>query len=85
MPSQRVRRFLLRIGGPNLEVELLSPELSKEIHTFLVEHLGEERARFGDAFDIPFYLLAKNAELQSSVLGSPIMDEEDVNVEDELM
>ena len=76
---------MLKIGGPNLEVERPSPELSKEIHTFLVEHLGEERARFGRTFDIPFYLLAQNAELQSRVLGIPILDGGDVNVEDELM
>ena len=85
VPSQGVRRFVLKIGGPNLEVERPSPELSKEIHTFLVEHLGEERARFGRTFDIPFYLLAQNAELQSRVLGIPILDGGDVNVEDELM
>lgn len=85
VPSQGVRRFLLKIGGPNLEIDRLGPELSKGIHTFLVEHLGEERAQFGSAFDIPFYLLAQDVELQSRVLGSSVLDEEDVNVEDELM
>lgn len=80
VPSQSVRQFFLGINGPNLESERPRPEMSAEIHTFLVERLGPERALFGGAFDIPFYILAQDSELQQQLLGHSIdaLEEDDL-------
>ena len=38
-----------------------NPEDSRKIHAFVVEHLDEERARFGGDFDLPLQLITRSA------------------------
>ena len=58
MPSGRVRDLLARLGMSDLSPNA-NPEDSRKIHAFIVNHLGEERARFGGDFDLPLQLITR--------------------------
>jgi len=53
MPSKAVRQRFAELGCP-VEVASSSPADSRVMHTFLARHLGEARATFHGAFDLPF-------------------------------
>ncbi|SEH07962.1 sacsin N-terminal ATP-binding-like domain-containing protein [Candidatus Venteria ishoeyi] len=61
VPVKRTRDLLGRMGC-NACDSGADIDTSKEIHKFLVKHLGEERATFDGAFDIPLQLWAENQE-----------------------
>jgi hypothetical protein len=79
VPSRAVRWFLHQLGCPGLEDDQARPEMSRDVHRFLIGHLGAERAAFGRSFDIPLLLLAEDRELQSRVLTQVVAvpDDED--------
>ena len=91
MPSQRVRKKLLeRIG-----LRDLSPNANKEdsrgIHEFMVDRLDEERARFGDDFDLPLQLVTRARHvdvlrqcLEQGGVDASDLDEDDQDAEDDL-
>jgi hypothetical protein len=64
VPRLATRELLARLGASDLGGESLggasAADQSQRIHHFLVSDLGlsEDTARFGDAFDIPLYLIA---------------------------
>lgn len=65
MPTQGVRQLLERLGCDGLDDFSASRwERSKVIHAFLVEHMGAEEATFGQCFDIPLWLVARDKVLQ---------------------
>ncbi|WOD39896.1 sacsin N-terminal ATP-binding-like domain-containing protein [Nodosilinea sp. E11] len=72
VPLKRVRDLLVKIGCDSLKETNndKAVDRSVQIHRFLVKHLGEERATFNKAFDLPFLmLLAEDAPIQERVLG----------------
>lgn len=42
---------------------------SEDIYKLLREHLGAERATFGDFYDIPLRIIAENDDLQSKLFN----------------
>ena len=76
----RVRYVLARLGMTNLHGESASYRHSRQIHDFLLDHLGPDKAHFNRCFDLPFLEVAKDPELQTCFLGCqlPPDDEEDV-------
>lgn len=60
MPSGRVRDLLALLGVADLSPDANSED-SRTIHAFVVEYLGEERARFGGDFDLPLQLITRSA------------------------
>ncbi len=65
MPVRRVRSLVFRLGGPALETITYNRwERSRLIHEFLQRHLGQDRATFNGAFDIPLQIIAKDYDLQ---------------------
>lgn len=61
MASAGVRDLLShRLPEGGLQLDSASAEHSKEIHAFLCRHLGEEKATFNGAFDIPLRVLARS-------------------------
>ena len=89
MPSRRVRELLERLGLH------LSPDANKEesraIYDFVVDHLDEDRARFGDDFDLPLQLITRAGYgdvrrqcLEQGGLDAPVFDEDDQYAEDDL-
>lgn len=82
MPTERVRKLLVRFGMSNLSSSA-NPEDSREIHTFIVKHLGAERARFGGDFDLPLQLITRaryrdvlNQCFQQGGLDAPDFDDD---------
>ena len=71
VPAQRVRSLLVAIGCTDM-VTASTGDYSSTIHRFLVQHMGEERATFGLAFDLPLLTLAENDELQQRLSGGPL-------------
>lgn len=56
-PSQRVRQLLNAIGA---DVGVWADkEASRAIHEFVVKHIGSDRARFNDDFDLPLQLITR--------------------------
>ena len=53
VPSAPVRRHLIALGCP-LDSSQWTPGDSNVIHRFLVQHMGEKKATFDGAFDLPF-------------------------------
>jgi len=45
---------------------------SAQLHEFLVEHLGPDRATFNGGFDLPLLTLAENPELQQRFLRATL-------------
>ncbi len=69
LPTARVRRLVAAIGGPRLEGNSENRAIqSTQIHKFLTEHLGNDRATFDLAFDIPLQLIVDSDE-RDDVLG----------------
>ncbi|RWA68020.1 hypothetical protein [Mesorhizobium sp.] len=56
-PSQRVRGLLNALGAG--VGEWADKEESRAIHTFVVNHIGAERARFVGDFDLPLQLITR--------------------------
>ena len=85
MPSGRVRDLLARLGMADLSPDA-NPEDSRKIHAFVVEHLDEERARFGGDLDLPLQLITRSAYgdvreqcfQQGGLDASDFNDDEDV-------
>jgi hypothetical protein len=74
VPSLGVRRLLTRLSFT--EDRGSRPwEVSRDIHGFLVEHLTDERVRFGGDFDIPFQVLALNTDVAERVLAGEMPPE----------
>jgi len=73
VPVRRVRALLSGLGA-NVDVEVGSLWQSRAIHRFLVEHLGDEGAEFGGAFDIPLQIFASDKSLQSRLIGRTFAD-----------
>ena len=57
--SQGVRRLLGERLPEGLNLDGASADHSQKIYQFLCKHIGEERATFNGAFDIPLRLLAR--------------------------
>jgi len=65
VPTKGVRDLLASWGYLQFEGARADIGLAKEIHTILVEHLGQEDARFDGAYDIPFQLMAYDPQVKS--------------------
>ena len=83
MPSLRVRKLLAKLGMTDLS-EQANKEDSGAIHAFIVNHLGEERARFGGDFDLPLQLVTRAGYgtvlaqcFEQGGLDAPSFDEDD--------
>ena len=63
VPAQRVRDLLSKITNGDIF------EDSNDIYRLLVKHLGEEKATFGKAFDLPLIIMADNEDLQREIMG----------------
>ena len=77
--SKRVRNLARRLGGDISEPgEASYEQISRQIHSLLVKHLGATRATFGLAFDLPLSLLAlkANSDLQELYLDGALDDED---------
>jgi len=72
-----VRNIFVRLGMADLGGESASYRHSSRIHSFLVDHLGAERAHFERCFDLPFLAIAQNTELQQQFLRCNLPPEED--------
>ncbi|QNK34689.1 hypothetical protein HF675_11945 [Serratia sp. JUb9] len=60
MASAGVRDLLSnRLPEGGLQLDSATAEHSKEIYAFLCRHMGEEKATFNGAFDIPLHVLAR--------------------------
>lgn len=64
VPTKGVRDLLASWGYLQFEGARADIWLAKEIHTILVEHLGQEDARFDGAYDIPFQLMAYDPQVK---------------------
>jgi hypothetical protein len=73
----RVRNVLVRLGMSELRGEGASYRLSSEIHSFLVDHLGSDRAHFDQCFDLPFLAIAGDSLLQRRFLDCQLPPEEE--------
>ena len=69
VPSRAVRTLIEEIGGPQIGDDDVHEGRSRAIWSFLVEHLGHERATFQGDFDIPLAILAKRPELREQLEG----------------
>ncbi len=67
LPAERVRGIMSKFGCP-LDNNS-NPEQSVHIHRFIAEHLGEEKAVFGNSFDLPLQALYEDPDLQGRVFG----------------
>ena len=90
MPSRRVRKVLDKLGMRDLSPNA-NKEDSRAIYAFVVDHLDEERARFGGDFDLPLQLVTRagNSDVlrqcfQQGGLDAPDFDESDDEAEDDL-
>ena len=63
-PSQRVRKLLNSLGAR--VGDWADKEASRAIHAFVVDHIGEARARFVGDFDLPLQLITR--ELHGAAL-----------------
>ena len=63
----RVRNLFVRLGMIDLRSEGASYRHSRQIHRFLIDHLGPDKAHFNRCFDLPFLAIAEDAELQTRV------------------
>ena len=59
VPVKRVREILIKIGCKGLEGEYNKIRKSSIIYNFLRKHLGEKKATFNNAFDIPLLAVAE--------------------------
>lgn len=82
-PVKRVRDLCMQLGCPSLETEYRRWEMSREIHTFLVQCLGPERASFRGDFDIPLQVIAEDERLQERFLGTILPDDDEEEEEAE--
>ena len=73
----RVRNVFVRLGMSDLRGEGASYRHSSQIHRFLIDHLGPDRAHFDRCFDLPFLAIAENAELQKRFLDCQLPSEEE--------
>jgi hypothetical protein len=64
----RVRYVFARLGMAELQGEGASYRHSSQIHRFLLNHIGPDRAHFERCFDLPFLAIAEDADLQSRFL-----------------
>ena len=71
-----VRNVFVRLGMSELRGEGASYRNSTQIHRFLVDHLGPDRAHFNRCFDLPFLAIAESAELQGRFLDCHLPAEE---------
>ncbi len=76
VPVKRVRDIVERMGGPFLE-NSSREEQSIRIYEFLAKHLGEEKATFNGAFDIPLQLIAEDDNLWDDFFSGTRPDVED--------
>lgn len=53
VPTGQVRAVLLGLGCPLNDSS--TPDNSQQIYTFLIEHLGKDKATFDLSFDLPFH------------------------------
>lgn len=71
VPVRRVRELMSSLGA-ELDAEHGSVSASRAIHRCLVEHLGQERAVFGGAFDIPLQVVASDPSLLSQFTNGAV-------------
>jgi hypothetical protein len=64
----RVRYVLTRLGMTEVQGETASYRHSRQIHRFLLNHLGADRAHFHHCFDLPFLAIAEDSGLQTRFL-----------------
>lgn len=64
----RVRSVLARLGMTDLHGEAASYRQSPQIHRFLLDHLGPDKAHFDRCFDLPFLAIAADPDLQTRFL-----------------
>lgn len=67
LPNGRMRELFEGLGCRGLEVGHHA-ENSKTIHQFLCKYLGEERAKFSGAYDVPLQIFTENQDVRSSIL-----------------
>ncbi len=75
VPRKPVRELLSKLGCHEIEYANTPEMRSKEIHRFLSNHLGKERATFNNSFDLPLLMIAKSQALQAELLHTTILSE----------
>ena len=68
VPTKGVRDHLASWGFSRYEGVGADVELSREIHSILVEHLGSEQALLGGAYDIPLQIVARDTDVAAAVI-----------------
>ena len=78
VPTRRVRNLFSQLGCSDLEQDHHRWEVSSLICQFVGDAIGEDRACFGNDFDIPFQFIAEDSKLQETLLHCPLeIDESD--------
>ena len=71
----RVRHVFTRLGLVELRSEEVSYRHSPRVHSFLLNHLGPDKAHFQLCFDLPFLTIADDGELQREFLSCELPPE----------
>jgi hypothetical protein len=79
VPVGRVRKLLSTLGCGGLDLSSNRWEISSAIYDFLKECLGEEKAIFQNAFDLPLLAVyeKENIDLQRKLFGQELPEEDD--------
>lgn len=56
---------------------------SQMIYEFLCEHLGKEKAKFDNAFDLPLLIVAMDSRLQFDLLKTTVVTDSEAEEESE--
>lgn len=71
VPSLGVRNLLQAIGfESDMAGGSTLPAVSKEIHKFLVRHLGPDRAIFGGSFDLPLVAMGDRTDVWEEIMAT---------------
>ncbi|CAG1064740.1 hypothetical protein BAC1_00305 [uncultured bacterium] len=81
VPRRPVREFLERLGCSGLNSCTDYETRSKMIYEFLCEHLGKEKAKFDNAFDLPLLIVAMDPHLQVDLLKTTVVTDSEAEEE----
>ena len=83
VPRKPVRKFMEHLGCNGLSNGLDHETRSKMVHDFVCEHIGKEKATFGNSFDLPLYIVATNPDLQNALFNKTLVTDVETEEDDE--